>query len=33
MLRARGVRIVEPSEGYLACGMTGRDAWRSRKRF
>ncbi len=23
MLRARGVRVVEPSEGYLACGMTG----------
>lgn len=23
MLRARGVRIVEPGEGYLACGMTG----------
>ena len=23
MLRARGVQIVEPSEGYLACGMTG----------
>lgn len=23
MLRARGVRIVEPDEGYLACGMTG----------
>jgi phosphopantothenoylcysteine decarboxylase / phosphopantothenate---cysteine ligase len=22
-LRARGVRIVEPSEGYLACGMIG----------
>jgi len=22
-LRARGVRIVEPSEGHLACGMTG----------
>ncbi len=22
-LRARGVRIVEPEEGYLACGMTG----------
>jgi phosphopantothenoylcysteine decarboxylase / phosphopantothenate---cysteine ligase len=22
-LRQRGVRIVEPSEGYLACGMTG----------
>jgi phosphopantothenoylcysteine decarboxylase / phosphopantothenate---cysteine ligase len=22
-LRARGVRIVEPSEGYLACGMVG----------
>ena len=22
-LRARGVHIVEPSEGYLACGMTG----------
>jgi len=22
-LRTRGVRIVEPSEGYLACGMTG----------
>ena len=22
-LRARGVQIVEPSEGYLACGMTG----------
>jgi phosphopantothenoylcysteine decarboxylase / phosphopantothenate---cysteine ligase len=23
MLRARGVKIVEPAEGYLACGMTG----------
>jgi phosphopantothenoylcysteine decarboxylase / phosphopantothenate---cysteine ligase len=23
VLRARGVRVVEPSEGYLACGMTG----------
>lgn len=23
MLRARGVKIVEPDEGYLACGMTG----------
>ena len=23
ILRKRGVRIVEPSEGYLACGMTG----------
>lgn len=23
ILRARGVRIVEPEEGYLACGMTG----------
>ena len=22
-LRARGVKIVEPEEGYLACGMTG----------
>ena len=22
-LRVRGVRIVEPNEGYLACGMTG----------
>jgi phosphopantothenoylcysteine decarboxylase/phosphopantothenate--cysteine ligase len=22
-VRARGVRVVEPSEGYLACGMTG----------
>ena len=22
-LRARGVRIVQPDEGYLACGMTG----------
>ena len=22
-LRARGVRIVEPDQGYLACGMTG----------
>src|SRR5437762_10661035 len=22
-LRARGMRIVEPGEGYLACGMTG----------
>ena len=22
-LRSRGVRIVEPEEGYLACGMTG----------
>lgn len=23
VLRARGVRIVDPAEGYLACGMTG----------
>ena len=23
MLRARGVRVVQPSEGYQACGMTG----------
>src|SRR3989442_7618694 len=23
MLRARGVAIVDPTEGYLACGMTG----------
>jgi len=23
VLRERGVRIVEPGEGYLACGMTG----------
>ena len=23
MLRQRGVRIVEPGDGYLACGMTG----------
>jgi phosphopantothenoylcysteine decarboxylase / phosphopantothenate---cysteine ligase len=23
MLRARGVQIVDPDEGYLACGMTG----------
>jgi len=23
LLRARGVRIVDPGEGYLACGMTG----------
>jgi phosphopantothenoylcysteine decarboxylase/phosphopantothenate--cysteine ligase len=23
ILRARGVRVVEPGEGYLACGMTG----------
>ena len=23
MLRARGVKIVEPAEGYLACGMSG----------
>ncbi len=23
MLKARGVRIVEPGSGYLACGMTG----------
>jgi phosphopantothenoylcysteine decarboxylase/phosphopantothenate--cysteine ligase len=23
MLRARGVKIVEPAKGYLACGMTG----------
>jgi phosphopantothenoylcysteine decarboxylase/phosphopantothenate--cysteine ligase len=23
MLRARGVKVVEPAEGYLACGMTG----------
>ncbi len=23
MLRARGVRVVAPDEGYLACGMTG----------
>jgi len=24
ILRKRGVKIVEPGEGYLACGMTGR---------
>jgi phosphopantothenoylcysteine decarboxylase / phosphopantothenate---cysteine ligase len=24
MLRARGVRVVSPDEGYLACGMTGK---------
>jgi len=23
MLRARGVQVVQPDEGYLACGMTG----------
>ena len=23
MLRARGIKIVDPDEGYLACGMTG----------
>jgi len=23
ILRKRGVRIVEPGTGYLACGMTG----------
>jgi phosphopantothenoylcysteine decarboxylase/phosphopantothenate--cysteine ligase len=23
LLRARGVRVIEPREGYLACGMTG----------
>src|SRR5688572_33244209 len=23
LLRARGVRVVAPDEGYLACGMTG----------
>ena len=23
ILRARGVRVVDPDEGYLACGMTG----------
>src|SRR5207253_3711593 len=23
VLRARGVKIVDPAEGYLACGMTG----------
>jgi phosphopantothenoylcysteine decarboxylase / phosphopantothenate---cysteine ligase len=23
VLRARGVRVVEPGDGYLACGMTG----------
>ncbi|HXW54461.1 MAG TPA: bifunctional phosphopantothenoylcysteine decarboxylase/phosphopantothenate--cysteine ligase CoaBC [Candidatus Cybelea sp.] len=23
VLRARGVRVVDPDEGYLACGMTG----------
>src|SRR5438309_5808388 len=23
ILRARGVKIVDPDEGYLACGMTG----------
>lgn len=27
LLRQRGVRIVEPGEGYLACGMTGPGAW------
>src|SRR5260370_2277844 len=23
MLRARGVKVVDPAEGYLACGMIG----------
>jgi phosphopantothenoylcysteine decarboxylase/phosphopantothenate--cysteine ligase len=23
VLRARGIKVVEPEEGYLACGMTG----------
>src|SRR6202023_519228 len=23
MLRARGVKVVDPDEGYLACGMSG----------
>ena len=28
ILKKRGVRVVEPGTGYLACGMTGRDGWR-----
>ena len=27
ILRKRGVRIVEPGDGYLACGMTGPAGW------
>lgn len=31
MLRARGVKIVNPDEGYLACGMTGSGRLASQK--
>ena len=27
-LRRRGHAIVDPDDGYLACGTTGRDGWR-----
>src|SRR5437879_9977806 len=30
-LAARGVRFVDPGEGYLACGWIGRGGWPSRK--
>jgi phosphopantothenoylcysteine decarboxylase/phosphopantothenate--cysteine ligase len=32
-LRARGVRVVEPDEGYLACGMTGAGRLASHEAF
>ncbi|WP_433984389.1 flavoprotein [Tunturiibacter empetritectus] len=32
-LRARGVKVIEPGSGYLACGMVGADGWRSRRRL
>ena len=31
-LAARGVRFVEPGEGYLACGWIGKGGWPSRPR-
>ena len=32
MLRERGVHVVDPDEGYLACGMVDQAAWPVRNR-
>jgi phosphopantothenoylcysteine decarboxylase / phosphopantothenate---cysteine ligase len=33
ILRQRGVRVIEPGTGDLACGMVGAGAWPSRRRL
>ena len=32
-LRADGVVLIDPEEGYLSCGITARGGWPSRRRF